>query len=133
MPGRTRSSTMEPNRASPSTDSKRAARGIHPGPPHRTHTNAKEPEMTSSIKRKQHLAAYAFVLPFFVVFATMLVAPLLYSGYLSFFVDRLIGGVSFVGFENYLRAFQDPNFLAGLGRTAMILVIQVPIMLGLAL
>ena len=89
--------------------------------------------MTSSIKRKQYLAAYAFILPFFVVFATMLVAPLLYSGYLSFFVDRLIGGVSFVAFENYLRAFQDPNFLAGLGRTAMILVIQVPIMLGLAL
>jgi multiple sugar transport system permease protein len=89
--------------------------------------------MASRIKRKQHLAAYAFVLPFFVVFATMLVAPLLYSGYLSFFVDRLIGGVSFVAFENYLRAFQDPNFLAGLGRTALVLVIQVPIMLGLAL
>jgi multiple sugar transport system permease protein len=89
--------------------------------------------MTSAIQRKQHLAAYGFVLPFFVVFATMLVAPLLYSGYLSFFVDRLIGGVSFVAFENYLRAFQDPNFLAGLGRTALVLVIQVPIMLGLAL
>ena len=89
--------------------------------------------MTNRIKRKQHLAAYAFVLPFFVVFAAMLVAPLVYSGYLSFFADRLIGGVSFVAFENYLRAFQDPGFLAGLGRTALFLVIQVPIMLGFAL
>lgn len=89
--------------------------------------------MTSAIQRKQHLVAYGFVLPFFVVFATMLVAPLIYSGYLSFFVDRLVGGVSFVAFENYLRAFQDPGFLAGLGRTAMVLLIQVPIMLGLAL
>jgi multiple sugar transport system permease protein len=89
--------------------------------------------MASRIKRKQYFAAYAFVLPFFVVFATMLVTPLAYAGYLSFFVDRLIGGVSFVAFENYLRAFQDPSFLAGLGRTALILVIQVPIMLGLAL
>ena len=89
--------------------------------------------MTNAIQRKQHLAAYGFVLPFFVVFAAMLVAPLVYSGYLSFFVDRLVGGVSFVAFENYLRAFQDPGFLAGLGRTALILVIQVPIMLGLAL
>jgi multiple sugar transport system permease protein len=89
--------------------------------------------MANRIKRKQHLAAYAFVLPFFVVFAAMLVAPLVYSGYLSFFADRLIGGVSFVAFENYLRAFQDPGFLAGLGRTALFLVIQVPIMLGLAL
>lgn len=89
--------------------------------------------MTNAIQRKQHLAAYGLVLPFFVVFAAMLVAPLIYAGYLSFFVDRLVGGVSFVAFENYLRAFQDPGFLAGLGRTALILVIQVPIMLGLAL
>jgi multiple sugar transport system permease protein len=89
--------------------------------------------MTSSIQRRQHLVAYGFVLPFFVVFATMLVAPLVYSGYLSFFVDRLVGGVSFVAFGNYLRAFQDPGFLAGLGRTALVLVVQVPIMIGFAL
>jgi multiple sugar transport system permease protein len=89
--------------------------------------------MASAIRRKQHLAAYALVLPFLVVFVAMLVTPLVYSGYLSFFVDRLIGGVSFVALENYVRAFQDPGFLAGLGRTALILVIQVPIMLGLAL
>jgi multiple sugar transport system permease protein len=89
--------------------------------------------MASRIRRRQYLVAYGFVLPFFVVFATMLVAPLVYSGYLSFFVDRLIGGVSFVAFENYLRAFQDPGFLAGLGRTALVLVIQVPIMIGFAL
>lgn len=89
--------------------------------------------MANAIQRKQHLVAYGFVLPFFVVFAAMLVAPLVYSGYLSFFVDRLIGGVSFVAFENYLRAFQDPGFLAGLGRTALVLLIQVPIMIGFAL
>lgn len=89
--------------------------------------------MTSAIQRKQHLVAYGFVLPFFVVFVTMLVAPLVYSGYLSFFVDRLVGGVSFVAFENYLRAFEDPGFRAGLGRTALFLVVQVPIMIGLAL
>ena len=89
--------------------------------------------MTSAIQRKQHLFAYGLLLPFFVVFAAMLVAPLAYSGYLSFFVDRLIGGVSFVAFENYLRAFQDSGFLAGLGRTALFLVLQVPIMLGFAL
>jgi multiple sugar transport system permease protein len=89
--------------------------------------------MASRIRRRQHFVAYGFILPFFIVFATMLVAPLVYSGYLSFFVDRLIGGVSFVAFENYLRAFQDPGFLAGLGRTALVLVIQVPIMLGFAL
>ncbi len=84
-------------------------------------------------KRRQNLAAYGFVLPFLIVFVAMLVVPLVFSGYLSFFVDRIIGGVNFVAFENYARAFTDPSFLAGLGRTALILLIQVPIMLGLAL
>ena len=96
-------------------------------------TAAAPKQHTSLTRRKQHIAAYGFVVPFFVIFITMLVVPLIYSGYLSFFVDRLIGGISFVGFENYLRAFSDVEFLAGLGRTGLFLVIQVPIMLGLAL
>lgn len=88
---------------------------------------------TSASKRKQHLAAYLFLLPFFVVFITMLVVPLVYSGYLSLFESKLIGGETFAGFANYIRALLDPEFLAGLGRVALFFVIQVPIMLGLAL
>ena len=84
-------------------------------------------------KKRQWRAAYLFVIPFFIVFLTMLIVPLFYSGYLSFFATRLIGGTSFVGFDNYVKTFTDPLFLAGLGRTALFLVIQVPIMLGLAL
>src|SRR5690554_5033051 len=89
--------------------------------------------MASAILRKQQLVAYGFILPFFVVFAAMFIAPLAYSGYLSLFVKRLVGDLTFVGFENYLRALLDSRFHEGLGRTALILVTQVPIMLGLAL
>jgi multiple sugar transport system permease protein len=88
---------------------------------------------TPLTKKRQWRAAYLFVIPFFIVFITMLVVPLFYSGYLSFFATRLIGGTSFVGFDNYGKTFTDPLFLAGLGRTALFLFIQVPIMLGLAL
>jgi multiple sugar transport system permease protein len=84
-------------------------------------------------KRKQYLAAYLFLLPFFVVFTTMLVVPLVYSGYLSLFESKLIGGEVFAGLANYARALTDPQFLASLGRVALFFVIQVPIMLGLAL
>jgi multiple sugar transport system permease protein len=93
--------------------------------PHKRHT--------SSTKRKQNIAAYLFVLPFFVVFLTMLVVPLVYSGYLSLFESRLIGGEVFAGLANYVRAILDPAFLASLGRVALFLIVQVPIMLGLAL
>ena len=88
---------------------------------------------TSPTKRKQYLAAYLFLLPFFVVFITMLVIPLVYAGYLSLFESKLIGGEVFAGLANYARALTDPQFLGSLGRVALFFVIQVPIMLGLAL
>lgn len=84
-------------------------------------------------KRKQRLAAYLFLLPFFVVFLTMLVVPLAYAGYLSLFESKLIGGEVFAGLANYVRALTDPDFLVGLGRVGLFFIIQVPIMLGLAL
>jgi multiple sugar transport system permease protein len=88
---------------------------------------------TSTAKRKQRRAAYLFLLPFFTVFVTMLVVPLVYAGYLSLFESKLIGGEVFAGLANYGRALTDPAFLAGLGRVALFFIVQVPIMLGLAL
>jgi multiple sugar transport system permease protein len=87
----------------------------------------------SASKRRQTAAAYLFVLPFFVVFATMLVIPLGYAGYLSVFKSQLIGGLSYIGLDNYLHAFTDPDFLGGIGRMLVFLLVQVPIMLGIAL
>ena len=40
---------------------------------------------------------------------------------------------SFVGLENYADALTDPLFLSGVGRMAIFLVVQVPIMIALAL
>ncbi|MDQ7879556.1 sugar ABC transporter permease [Microbacterium sp. QXD-8] len=87
----------------------------------------------SPAKRKQYRAAYLFLLPFFIVFITMLVIPLVYAGYLSLFESKLIGGDVFAGLANYVRALTDSQFLASLGRVALFFVVQVPIMLGLSL
>lgn len=84
-------------------------------------------------RRRQNIAAYVLVAPFYLVFLTMLVVPLAYAGYLSVFTERLVGGLSFVGLDNYVRALTDDRFLSGVGRMALLLCIQVPIMLGLAL
>lgn len=84
-------------------------------------------------KKRQHFAAYVLIAPFFIVFLAMLIVPLFYSGYLSLFQSRLVGGTSFVGIANYLRAFTDPQFLGGLGRMGLFLVIQVPVMIVIAL
>ncbi len=76
---------------------------------------------------------WGFIGPFVAVFALVFLAPIVYSIYLSLFRDQLIGGTTFVGLDNYLRAATDPQFLAGLGRVGLFLVVQVPVMLALAL
>lgn len=82
-------------------------------------------------QRRQYGAAYALVLPFFVVFLAMIVVPLVYALYLSLFKKKLVGGTSFVGAENYIRALTDPSFLSGVGRMVLFFLVQVPIMLVL--
>jgi multiple sugar transport system permease protein len=84
-------------------------------------------------KPKRNWAGWAFVGPFMIVFALVLVAPVIYSIYLSLFRDQLIGGNAFVGLANYGQALTDPRFWASLGRVTLFLVVQVPIMLGVAL
>ena len=88
----------------------------------RATTQAAPKRHTSPTKRKQYLAAYLFLLPFFIVFITMLVIPLVYAGYLSLFESKLIGGEVFAGLANYGRALTDPQFLASLGRVALFFV-----------
>ncbi|WP_108250063.1 carbohydrate ABC transporter permease [Planctomonas deserti] len=87
----------------------------------------------NATQRRQNRAAYLFVAPFMLIFIAMLVVPLFYSGYLSFFQDRLIGGSTFVGFQNYVRALTDQGFIDGVLRMGGFLLVQVPIMLALAL
>jgi len=82
------------------------------------------------LHRAQTTAAWVLVLPFLVVFAAMFIVPLVYSAYVSLFGSQLVGGQVFTGLGNYVRALQDPSFWAGLGRVALFLVIQVPIMLA---
>ncbi|MFI5937664.1 carbohydrate ABC transporter permease [Actinoplanes sp. NPDC051494] len=67
------------------------------------------------------------------VFALVFLAPIAYSIYLSLFKNRLIGGNSFVGLENYQQALTDANFWSAVGRVSIFLVVQVPIMLFIAL
>lgn len=85
-----------------------------------------------SLRRPEMRAAYLFVAPFFVIFLAMIVTPLVYSGYLSFFREQLIGGNAFVGLENYVEALQDQAFISGVLRMVRFFFLQVPLMLALA-
>jgi multiple sugar transport system permease protein len=82
---------------------------------------------------RRRWTGWGFVGPFLAVFAFALVAPIGYAIYLSLFRDQLIGGNSFVWFDNYRQALTDPQFWASVRRVAIFLAAQVPVMLILAL
>ncbi|GAQ53484.1 carbohydrate ABC transporter permease [Streptomyces acidiscabies] len=84
-------------------------------------------------KDRRSWTGWGFIGPFVAVFALVFLAPIAYSIYLSLFRDQLIGGNHFVGLDNYTQALQDSQFWDSLARVGIFLLIQVPIMLGIAL
>ena len=75
---------------------------------------------------------WKFMWPFALVFVFVFIVPIVYAVYISFFKKQMIGGTKFVGFENYARLIQDPQFWSSVGRVTIFTVFQVPIMLFLA-
>jgi len=75
---------------------------------------------------------YFFVAPAVILFAIFTIYPVFDSLILSF--QKSTAGVyHFVGFSNYTRLLGDTIFLKALGNTGLILIIQVPVMIFLAL
>ncbi|MET0854114.1 MAG: sugar ABC transporter permease [Microterricola sp.] len=85
-----------------------------------------------SLGRKLQRPGAFFALPAAALLAIFFTFPLLSSLWQSFFATS--GGVStFVGLEQYARLFKDPLIAKSLGNAGLILIIQVPLMIGLAL
>ncbi len=82
---------------------------------------------------RRSLTPYLFLSPFLIAFALFVVFPLLYALWLSLYRTKLIGGRSFVGIDNYVKAINDPVLWTGIVNVLKFGIIQVPIMLGLAL
>jgi multiple sugar transport system permease protein len=76
---------------------------------------------------------YIMLLPFLLLFCLFFILPLGYALWISLFADRLVGGSVFVGGQNYLQALHDGSFWDGVRHTMLLLLVQVPVMLGLAL
>ena len=78
-----------------------------------------------------------FVAPYLLVFAVLLLYPLLSGIWLSLHKADLFGGSQFIGLENYSRLFRDAIFLKSVRNTLWFVVLTVPALtlagLGLAL
>lgn len=78
-----------------------------------------------------------FVIPALLFFILIAIVPLFISGYYSFFDYDGINKMEFTGFSNFLRLFQDKNFLHATGNALILMLaslfIQMPLSFLLAL
>ncbi|MFI6290240.1 carbohydrate ABC transporter permease [Nonomuraea sp. NPDC050790] len=86
----------------------------------------------SAFRSPMRLAPYLFVLPAVALFAIFKLYPIAWSFWLSLF--RTDGALqTFAGTANYERLLGDPVFWTALRNTALIMVVQVPLMLAIAI
>jgi len=86
-------------------------------------------DMTYKWKQvKKHKAQYMFILPYFLIFTTFTVLPVVISIYLSFTYFNILEVPRFIGLENYFRLFIDDKvFIQSLRNTIVFAVITGPI------
>jgi ABC-type sugar transport system permease subunit len=82
-----------------------------------------------------NLAGYMFILPAIILVAVFLIYPIGFVIYISFTKWGILGTPKFVGLDNYIEIFTDPNFWSALGNTIYYMILAVPgqVALGLLL
>lgn len=78
---------------------------------------------------KHNLVGYSFILPSLIGFFLFMAYPLLNSLFLSFMDWNMFKGLSgskFIGFENYVDAFNNEYFLAGIKNNLLFVFMAVP-------
>ncbi len=79
-------------------------------------------------QRRQTLTASLFLMPFLVLFATFTVFPIFYGFWISMHRWHVLDhSAPFVGMGNYQNVLQDDLFAIALARTALFVVLTVPL------
>lgn len=74
---------------------------------------------------------FFYVLPALAFVGFFVLWPLVQLCYLSLTDTSLLGGGEFIGFDNYIKAFEDKQFWRALGFTARYTVFITPLLMGL--
>jgi multiple sugar transport system permease protein len=85
------------------------------------------------VARAEERAAWLFLAPSLVLFATFTAIPVLSAFFISFTQWNLFNEVTWVGLGNYLELAKDEIFAKVLGNTAYFVLISVPVQIVLAL
>ena len=89
---------------------------------------------SSPRRRREAVAGYTFLVPWFVGLFGITLFPMLYSLYLSFTDYDLLQSPQWVGLENYVRMLtDDPQYWNSVKVTLLFAVVSVPLKLSVAL
>ena len=91
------------------------------------------PDASGMRKPKREYVGILYCLPYVVVFLFGMIIPMFYALYLSFFKQSLLGGTSFAGLDNFVRAFKDEALWGGFKNVLIYAAIQIPMNLILSL
>lgn len=98
----------------------------------KTAGQASPPRRRRSSVGYPRITPYLFLMPMILLFVGFKLYPYISAFWLS--LTKNVGGeVEFAGLANYTRLLQDPLFYTALRNTGVILLVQVPIMLVLAI
>lgn len=95
-------------------------------PPHPVHLVEPPRVRSSSRKRREALAAYAFLAPWFVGLVGLTIGPMLYSLYLSFTRYNLLSPPQWRGLANYRAMLVDPRLASSVEVTVVYVALAVP-------
>ncbi len=78
---------------------------------------------------KDKFISYILVLPALLFVTVFLLYPMLDNVFISFFKSSGLGKPEFIGVKNYIRAFQDSNFILSFSNTLIwvIFTLAVPV------
>jgi multiple sugar transport system permease protein len=88
----------------------------------------------SHYKKGDFFSALLFLSPTLIIFSAFILFPVFFSFYLSFHKWNMFGGeTTFIGFDNYIRMFKNPEFWQVLKNTAIYTIGTIPLNMALAL
>ncbi len=86
------------------------------------------------VREKRDWGAYAFLIPAAVIYLSVIVVPVFYSFFISFFKWNGIGEKEFVGLNNYIHLFtNDPIFLIAIKNNLLWIVLTIIVTMTVSL
>ncbi len=83
------------------------------------------------VEIKRYKVAYAYIAPFYILFAIFGIFPIAAGFYISFFRWDGLSAMHFIGIDNYINLIKDTLFWKALSNTLIIgIIAHIPILLG---